>query len=66
MTDVCKEVGTDNSGSKMSVKKNCIVVEISWDPSLEPVCTSSAVQGLEKFNLQNKNWNEKVHSLLQI
>ena len=42
MTGVCKEVGTDNSGSKMSLKKNGIVVEISWKPSLEPVCTSSA------------------------
>ncbi|RVW18001.1 G-type lectin S-receptor-like serine/threonine-protein kinase [Vitis vinifera] len=41
LTDVCKEVGTDNFGSEMSLK-NSIEVEISWDPPLEPVCTSSA------------------------
>ncbi|RVW57774.1 G-type lectin S-receptor-like serine/threonine-protein kinase [Vitis vinifera] len=41
LTDVCKEVGTDNFGCEMSLK-NSIEVEISWDPPLEPVCTSSA------------------------
>eukprot|EP00261_Vitis_vinifera_P037744 XP_019078987.1 PREDICTED: G-type lectin S-receptor-like serine/threonine-protein kinase At4g03230 isoform X1 [Vitis vinifera] len=41
MTNVCTVVKIDNFGSEKSLE-NSIEIEISWDPPLEPVCTSSA------------------------
>ncbi|RVW57778.1 Transposon Tf2-8 polyprotein [Vitis vinifera] len=41
MTNVCTVVKIDNFGSEKSLE-NSIEIEISWDPPLELVCTSSA------------------------
>ncbi|KAJ9686788.1 hypothetical protein PVL29_015575 [Vitis rotundifolia] len=40
-TNVCTVVKIDNFGSEKSLE-NSIEIEISWDPPMEPVCTSSA------------------------
>ena len=41
MTNVCTVVKIDNFGFEKSLE-NSIEIEISWDPPLELVCTSSA------------------------